>query len=70
MLDFVRTYRDLGKTLIYSTHVMSEAEEVCDRVGFLYKGHLIYEGSIQEALQEGEGSFERAFIRKVQEVMA
>jgi len=70
LLDFVRTYRDLGKTLIYSTHVMSEAEEVCDRVGFLYKGRLIYEGSIQEALQEGEGSLERAFIRKVQEVVA
>jgi sodium transport system ATP-binding protein len=67
LLDFVKTYRDLGNTVLYSTHVMPEAEEVADRVGFLHQGRLVYEGSKEEALAMGEGSLERAFIRKVRE---
>ncbi|RIH84874.1 ABC transporter ATP-binding protein NatA [Meiothermus luteus] len=68
LLDFVRQYAGLGKTLVYSTHVMSEAEEVCDRVGFMNKGLLVYEGSLQEALALGSGNLERAFIRRLEEV--
>ena len=67
LLDFVKAYRDLGNTILYSTHVMSEAEEVADRVGFLHQGRLVYEGSMEEALAMGEGSLEKAFIRKVKE---
>ncbi|GEM82719.1 MAG: ABC transporter ATP-binding protein [Meiothermus sp.] len=67
LLDFVRQYAELGKTLIYSTHVMSEAEEVCDRVGFINKGSLVYEGRLQEALELGSGNLERAFIRRLEE---
>jgi len=67
LLDFVKAYRDLGNTILYSTHVMSEAEEVADRVGFLHQGRLVYEGSMEEALPLGEGSLEKAFIRKVKE---
>jgi len=65
LLDFVKAYRDLGNTLVYSTHVMAEAEEVADRVGFLHQGRLVYEGTKAEALALGEGSLERAFIRMV-----
>ena len=67
LLDFVKGYRDLGNAILYSTHVMSEAEELADRVGFLHQGRLIYEGSKEEALAMGEGSLERAFIREVRE---
>ncbi|HEU4740081.1 MAG TPA: ATP-binding cassette domain-containing protein [Meiothermus sp.] len=70
LLDFVKQYGLLGKTLIYSTHVMSEAEEVCDRVGFIYGGKMVYEGTNAEARMIGEGSLERAFIRSLQGVAA
>lgn len=66
LLDFVLQYRGLGHALIYSTHVMSEAEEVCDRVGFMHGGKLVYEGSKAEALAQGQGSLERAFIRRLE----
>ena len=66
LLEFVKQYRELGKTLIYSTHLMSEAEEVCDRVGFIDKGLLVYEGALSEALQMGSGNLERAFIRRLE----
>ena len=65
LLDFVKAYRDLGNAIVYSTHVMAEAEEVADRVGFLHRGRLVYEGSLGEALALGEGSLERAFVREV-----
>ncbi|GAA5336964.1 ATP-binding cassette domain-containing protein [Thermus antranikianii] len=67
LLDFVKAYRQLGNTILYSTHVMSEAEEVADRVGFLHQGRLVYEGSKKEALALGEGSLEQAFVRRVKE---
>ena len=67
LLDFVKTYRQLGNTIVYSTHVMVEAEEVADRVGFLHQGRLVYEGTKEEALALGEGSLERAFVRRVKE---
>ena len=66
LLDFVQQYRSLGKTLIYSTHVMSEAEEVCDRVGFIHQGLMIYEGAKAEVMQFGDGNLERSFIRKIE----
>ncbi|WP_243089267.1 ATP-binding cassette domain-containing protein [Thermus neutrinimicus] len=65
LLDFVKAYRQLGNTIVYSTHVMAEAEEVADRVGFLHQGRLVYEGSKEEALALGEGSLEQAFVRRV-----
>ncbi len=67
LLDFVKAYRDLGHTILYSTHVMSEAEELADRVGFLHQGRLVYEGTKAEALAMGGGSLERAFVQKVRE---
>jgi sodium transport system ATP-binding protein len=66
VLDFVQQYRSLGNTLLYSTHVMSEAEEVCDRVGFLHQGRLVYQADLSEAQQRGHGSLERAFIRTIE----
>lgn len=66
VLDFVQQYRGLGHTLIYSTHVMAEAEEVCDRVGFLHQGRLIYQADLSEAQERGHGSLERAFIRTIE----
>lgn len=65
LLDFVKAYRELGHAIVYSTHVMSEAEEVADRVGFLHGGRLVYEGGKEEALALGQGSLERAFIQAV-----
>ena len=44
LLDYVRN----GNTLFFSTHVLEIAEKLCTRVGIIYKGRLIYEGSMRE----------------------
>jgi len=37
-----------GKTLLYTTHYMEEAERLCDRIGIIDKGSIIAEGTLDE----------------------
>ncbi|WP_287370445.1 ATP-binding cassette domain-containing protein [Oceanithermus sp.] len=71
LLDFVQEYKAAGHTIVYSTHVLPEAEEVCDRVGFLHRGRLLFVGRVAEAKERyATDSLERAFIRAAEEVPA
>jgi sodium transport system ATP-binding protein len=45
---FIRECRDHGKTVLFSTHVMSEAEKLCDLIGIIHGGRLIAEGTLAE----------------------
>lgn len=66
LLDFVAAARQPGKLTLYSTHVMSEAEEVCDRVAILHEGALVTVGSVPEILAHTqERNLERAFFALV-----
>ncbi|ALW89004.1 ABC transporter ATP-binding protein [Deinococcus arenae] len=66
LLDFVHATRAPGRLTVYSTHVMSEVEEVCDRVAILHEGHLLNVSTIPEVLaRTGASSLERAFFRLV-----
>jgi sodium transport system ATP-binding protein len=40
MQQVIRELRDEGKTIIFSTHIMSEAERLCDRIGIISAGTL------------------------------
>ncbi len=66
IVQFVRECRARGKTVIYSTHVMSEAEKLCDVVGVIHGGALLAEGTVAELkARTGEQDFEEAFVRIV-----
>jgi sodium transport system ATP-binding protein len=68
IVQFVRQCRERGKTVIYSTHVMSEAEKLCDVIGVIHGGRLRAEGTLAEILQRtGEAGLEEAFVRIVTE---
>lgn len=45
MWDLIRQYRDLGRTVVLSTHYMEEAEQLCDRVAMLHAGRIERIGS-------------------------
>jgi sodium transport system ATP-binding protein len=64
IVKFVRQCRDRGKTVIYSTHVMSEVEKLCDVIGIIHGGKLVAEGTLA-ALQArfGEQDMEEIFVK-------
>ena len=48
VLKLVTEAQDQGRTVIFSSHVLSEVEEICGRVAFLRRGHLVHEQSVAE----------------------
>lgn len=41
MQDVIREFREEGKTILFSTHVMSEAEKICDRIAIINRGRIL-----------------------------
>ena len=66
IVRFVRDCRARGKTVIYSTHVMSEVEKLCDVIGIIHGGRLVAEGTLAQ-LQEryAERDLEEIFVKAV-----
>ncbi len=68
--DYLLKLRNQGKLIIISTHIMSEAQRLCDRIGIIINGRKVLEGNLQEILQSGEAdNLEDAFFKiYIQEV--
>lgn len=52
IINFMKKERERGKTVLYSTHYMEEAEYLCDRIIMLHKGKIISEGTPAELKKE------------------
>jgi len=51
ILDLIREASGKGTTVIYTTHNLSEAEELCDRIAIIDKGKILASGSLKELIQ-------------------
>jgi sodium transport system ATP-binding protein len=68
ILDFIRDARTRGHSIIFSTHYMTEAEMLCDRVGLIYDGELLAIGTPAELYaQSGANNLQQAFLNLVSE---
>jgi sodium transport system ATP-binding protein len=66
IVKFVRDCRNRGKTVIYSTHVMSEVEKLCDTIGIIHGGKLLAEGTLAGLrATHGEQDMEEIFVKIV-----
>jgi sodium transport system ATP-binding protein len=66
VIDFVRAYPGTGRAVVYSTHVMSEVEELCDRASIIFRGRKIAEDTVAALVAQGDGKgLEEAFFRLV-----
>jgi sodium transport system ATP-binding protein len=66
IVRFIRDCRDRGKTVVYSTHVMSEVEKICDVIGIVHDGRLLDEGTLPALrARHGEQDLEEIFVRIV-----
>ncbi len=48
IIEFMKQERQKGKTVLYSTHYMEEAEYLCDRIILIDKGRIIAQGTLAE----------------------
>jgi len=66
IIGFIRECRERGKTVIFSTHVMSEVEKLCDTIGIIQSGKLLAEGSLEELrARHNEADLEEIFVKIV-----
>ncbi len=49
--DLIFTEREKGRTIFFSTHILSDVEAMCDRVTILRKGEVVVSGEIRQLLQ-------------------
>jgi sodium transport system ATP-binding protein len=48
LLNTVAELRNQGKCIIFSTHIMREAEKLCDRLAIIHRGRILAEGTLDE----------------------
>ena len=62
MREIVLSLKQQGKTIFFNSHVLSDIEQICDRIAFLALGELICQGSLDELL--GTGNSYQAIVTK------
>jgi len=69
VLRIVLDLRSKGRTIIFSTHIMTEAERICDEIAIIERGSILAQGSVG-ALKSGNGggTLEDVFVKTVGEV--
>ena len=68
IVEWIRRERAAGRAILFSTHVMSEAEYLCDRILLLHEGRIIDQGTLPELLaRAGRDNLTDAFLRRVEE---
>lgn len=66
IMAFIEQCRDDNLTVVYSTHIMSEVERLCDEVAIVHRGHIVTEGTVDSLREKsGEQALEKAFLQIV-----
>lgn len=50
--DLILSLRDQGKTVFFSTHILSDVEMICDSVGILARGRMLSQGRVEDLVGE------------------
>lgn len=68
IVEFIKRSKKRGKYIIISTHVLSEAEYLCDDTGIIYNGKMKYSGSLKGLMSNYPGlSLEEIFFRLLED---
>ena len=66
LLEAVSELRSQGKCIVFSTHIMREAERLCDRVAIVHHGRLLAEGTLADLRDEyGQPDLEELFFELI-----
>ncbi|MCZ6601462.1 MAG: ABC transporter ATP-binding protein [Planctomycetota bacterium] len=50
--ELLKELRNMGKTILISSHILSELAELCNKIGIIEKGELLYSGSLEDVMKE------------------
>lgn len=68
VMNYLLKMKDEGKTVVMSTHILTDAEKYCDRFGIIVEGQKVVDGTLAEILQETESDdLEDAFFKLYKE---
>lgn len=68
IMRFIRKCKAQGKTVVFSTHIMSEVESLCDRIAVIYNGEVAAIGTLAELREQtGKQVFEEVFLKLIGE---
>jgi sodium transport system ATP-binding protein len=66
VLQNIKRLREMGKCVVFSTHIMREVEKLCDRVAIISRGRIRASGTLEELRQQhGEEDLEELFFALV-----
>jgi len=52
MKEILRTLKDMGKTIIISSHILPELSELCTSIGIIDRGRMVISGTVDEIMQQ------------------
>lgn len=67
-LDFkqmILRLKKSGATIFFSSHILSDVEEICDEVAILHRGKIIAQGSPKDLVKSSKQSLEELFVRSI-----
>lgn len=66
--DFLRELQEDGATIVLSSHLLNEVQEVCDRVGIIHAGRVLAEDTVERVLARRQSrTLEDAFVSIIKE---
>src|SRR5499425_454024 len=66
IITFISDCRNRGKAIIFSTHIMSEVERLCDHIGIIHDGKLLAYGTVPELREKyAEHNLEEIIVKVV-----
>ncbi|MBF0715519.1 ABC transporter ATP-binding protein [Gemelliphila palaticanis] len=67
--SLMKEHTQKGNTVLFSTHVLEVAEHLCDRIGILSKGNLIFVGTLDELREKFDGdSLESIYLNIIKNI--
>ncbi|MGL4663004.1 MAG: ABC transporter ATP-binding protein [Culicoidibacterales bacterium] len=63
--EMMREHANSGKSVLFSTHGLEVAEKLCDRIGIMKAGELVFVGTMDELRANETGTLEEIYLRRI-----
>src|SRR6516162_2208026 len=52
MRELIKELRSMGKTILVSSHILPELADICNKIGIIERGQLLFDGDVQSAIRQ------------------